>query len=147
MIFDDFKNFDLYNISPEIKNFILNIDKDIKAGKYEISENAYINIDEYETRDENTIKLEAHRKYIDIQFLIDGVERIYTTDIEGLEVSEKYNDEKDVEFYQTPKRPLNLSYLTKNKFILLYPDDAHSPCINFDNLSRKVKKAVVKIKI
>ena len=147
MIFDDFKNFDLYNISPEIKNFILNIDKDIKAGKYEISENAYINIDEYETRDENTIKLEAHRKYIDIQFLIDGAERIYTTDIEGLEVSEKYNDEKDVEFYQTPKRPLNLSYLTKNKFILLYPDDAHSPCINFDNLTRKVKKAVVKIKI
>lgn len=147
MIFDDFKNFDLYNISPEIKNFILNIDKDIKAGKYEISENAYINIDEYETRDENTIKLEAHRKYIDIQFLIDGVERIYTTDIDGLEVSEKYSDEKDVEFYQTPKRPLNLSYLTKNKFILLYPDDAHSPCINFDNLSRKVKKAVVKIKI
>lgn len=147
MIFDDFKNFDLYNISPEIKNFILNIDKDIKAGKYEISENAYINIDEYETRDENTIKLEAHRKYIDIQFLIDGAERIYTTDIDGLEVSEKYSDEKDVEFYQTPKRPLNLSYLTKNKFILLYPDDAHSPCINFDNLSRKVKKAVVKIKI
>lgn len=147
MIFDDFKNFDLYNISPEIKNFLLNIDKDIKAGKYEISENAYINIDEYETRDENTIKLEAHRKYIDIQFLIDGAERIYTTDIEGLEVSEKYSDEKDVEFYQTPKRPLNLSYLTKNKFILLYPDDAHSPCINFDNLSRKVKKAVVKIKI
>ncbi len=147
MIFDDFKNFDLYNISPEIKNFILNIDKDIKAGKYEISENAYINIDEYETRDEKTIKLEAHRKYIDIQFSIDGAERIYTTDIEGLEVSEKYSDEKDVEFYQTPKRPLNLSYLTKNKFILLYPDDAHSPCINFDNLSRKVKKAVVKIKI
>lgn len=147
MIFDDFKNFDLYNISPEIKNFILNLDPNIKARRYEISKNAYINIDEYQTKDIKEIKLEAHRKYIDIQFLIDGVERIYTTDIKGLEVLEKYDENKDVEFYQTPKRPLNLSYLTKNKFILLYPDDAHSPCINFDNTSLKVKKAVVKIKI
>lgn len=143
MIFDDFKNIDLYNIKDEIKNFILNIDPEIELGRHIISDNAYANVEEYNTRD--FIKLEAHKNYIDIQFLIKGEEKVYTTDLDGLEVSEKYNEEKDVAFYKTPKKPLNVSYLTKNKFVVLYSDDAHSPCTKIEN-SIKVKKVIVKIK-
>ena len=144
MIFDDFKNFDLYNISDDIKNFILNIDPEIEVGRHIISDEAYVNIEEYKTRD--FIKLEAHKKYIDIQFLIKGEEKVYTTDTEGLEFLENYNEEKDVAFYKTPKRNLNISYLEPNKFILLYPNDAHSPCTMIEE-PQFVKKAVVKIKI
>lgn len=148
MIFDDFKNIDLYNIDKKVKDFILNIDPDIKAGRHIISDYAFINIDEYNTKPENEIKLEAHKKYIDIQFLIKGKERVYTTDLEGLETMVPYNSEKDVEFYLTPKnKKLNLSYLTKDKFIVLYPDDVHSPCIQFENEIEPVKKAIVKIQI
>ena len=143
MIFDDFKNINLYNVKDEIKNFILNIDPEIELGLHIISDNAYANVEEYNTRD--FIKLEAHKNYIDIQFLIKGEEKVYTTDLDGLEVSEKYNEEKDVAFYETPKKPLNISYLTKNKFVVLYPDDAHSPCTKIDD-SIKVKKVIVKIK-
>ena len=99
MIFDDFKNFDLYEIGPIIKNFILNIDPNISTGRHIISDNAYINIDEYKTRDDSEIKLEAHRKYIDIQFLIQGEEKVYITDRNNLKVNVEYNDEKDIEFF------------------------------------------------
>ena len=116
MIFDDFKNIKKYNIDKKVLDFILNIDKNIEAKRHIISDSAYINIDEYQTR--NKIKLEAHKKYIDIQFMIEGSERVFVTDLADLEVMEKYDENKDVEFYQTPKRRLNSLYLTKNKFII-----------------------------
>ena len=144
MIFDDFKNFNLYNIDKEITDFILNINPEIAVGKHVISDRAYINIEEYKTRD--FIKLEALKNYIDIQFLIKGEEKVYTTEKEGLKVSNEYNPEKDVAFYYTPTRNLNVSYLKENKFIMLYPDDAHSPCTMID-VPKDVKKAIVKIKI
>ena len=105
MIFDDFKNLKNYGIDPDIANFILNLDKNIKKGRHEIKKGAYINIDEYQTRKKETLKLEAHRKHIDIQFLIEGCEKVYTTDLEGLVEDVEYSKEKDVVFYKTPNRP------------------------------------------
>lgn len=147
MIFDDFKNFDLYEIDPIVKNFILNIDPNISTGRHIISDKAYINIDEYKTRDDSEIKLEAHRKYIDIQFLIQGEEKVYITDRSNLKVNVEYNDEKDIEFFEKTDKKLNVVYLEKNKFVVLYPDDVHSPCMNYENENKTVKKAIVKIKI
>ena len=147
MIFDDFKNFDLYEINEDVKNFILNIDPNIPLGRHVISDNAFINIDEYKTRGDSEIKLEAHRKYIDIQFLIQGEEKVYITDRNNLKVNVEYNDDKDIEFFETPNRKLNTVYLEKNKFVVLYPDDVHSPCMNYENENKTVKKAIVKIKI
>ena len=65
-----------------------------------------------------------------------------------MEITEKYDDKKDIEFYKTPDfKPLNKIYLDRNKFAIFYPDDIHSPCINFNNEEETVKKAVVKILI
>lgn len=144
MIFDDFKNIDLYNIDDSIKKFILNIDSKIPLGRHEICKGAYINIDEYQTR--SGIKFEAHKKHIDIQFLIEGEEKVYVTETGGLIENIEYNEEKDVVFYDTPKKELNTVFLTKGKFVVLYPDDAHSPCILID-APKNVKKAIVKIRI
>jgi len=146
MIFDDFKNINLYNIDDEIKNFILNMNPEIEAGRHIINDKAFANVDLYETRPQNTLKLEAHKKHIDIQFLLKGSEKCFTTDFDGLEILEPYSKEKDVEFYKTPEdKKLNLLYLTKDKFVVLYPDDVHAPCIQYENTSEPVKKVIVKI--
>ncbi len=147
MIFDDFKNLKKYGIDPDITDFILNLDKDIKEGRHEIKKGAYINIERYQTRKKETLKLEAHKKHIDIQFLIEGKEKVYTTGLEGLVEEVEYSKEKDVVFYKTPNRPLNKSYLIENKFMILYPNDAHAPCIDFYDKSQNVKKGIVKIEI
>ena len=78
-----------------------------------------INIDEYKTRDDSEIKLEAHRKYIDIQFLIQGEEKVYITDRNNLKVNVEYNDEKHIEFFEKTDKKLNVVYLEKNKFVVL----------------------------
>lgn len=144
MIFDFFENIDLYNIDETVKNFILNINSDIEAGRHKISDHAFVNIDNYKTR--NEIKLEAHRKYIDIQFLIYGAEKVYTTDLAGLDTEVEYSEEKDIMFFKIPKKPLNQVFLNKGKFVVLYPDDVHSPCMAID-APQEVKKAIVKIEI
>ncbi len=144
MIYDDFKNFKLYGIDKKITDFILNMNDEIELGRHVISDYAYVNVQEYDTRDE--VKLEAHKNHIDIQFLLKGKEKVYTTSLDELEISEEYDPKADVAFYKTPKRNLNVSYLEEKKFILLYPDDAHSPCMKIDN-AEHVKKAIVKIAI
>ena len=48
----------------------------LALGKYEIcSEDLYVVVQEYETREEGL--LEVHNKYIDIQCMVEGIEKIY----------------------------------------------------------------------
>ena len=45
------------------------------------------------------MKFEAHKKYIDIQFIISGRERIGYADIATLEPDTEYDAETDAAFY------------------------------------------------
>ena len=79
MIFDNIKNAKTYfNLDEKIKKgleFIINNDlNSFKNGKYEIDgEKITANIQEYDTKNEGLF--EAHRKYIDIQYMIKGSEK------------------------------------------------------------------------
>ena len=115
--------------------------EDFSVGRYQIDENIYVNIDEYETRISNNI--EAHRQYIDIQYIIHGQECIGVTSLSNLKIIEEYNPEKDIIFYNGES---NLIPIKKGEFMILYPNDAHLPCQILDKKT-KIKKAVVKIKI
>ena len=67
------------------------------CGKHELrGEEVFFNLQEYETKPEQ--KLEAHKKYIDIQVVAVGEELMGYTNIENTTVTEKYDDVKDVMF-------------------------------------------------
>ena len=80
MIIDKIENAHLYKgLSKRIEKafeYIRATDlKNIKPGKYEIDgENIFALISEYKTKSEQEGKLEAHRKYIDVQYVISGEE-------------------------------------------------------------------------
>ena len=126
---------------------LLSLTPEIAAGRYVIDENTYVNIDVYNTKDFNNCKLEAHKKYIDIQMLLTGNERLDYINTDGLKVSEEYDENRDIMFFETPDIPLNSVQLTPYNFALIYPHEAHMPQINYNNKTHSVKKAVVKIKI
>lgn len=147
MIYDNIKNLNKYNEIPaNVKDFLTGLSAETPVGHYEIDENIYVNIDIYNTKDIDNCKLEAHKKYIDIQMLIDGSERLDYISVDGLDISEQYDDNRDVMFFELPAK-VNSLYLKPGNFALFYPEDAHRPQMNSSAVSAKVKKVVVKILI
>ena len=147
MIFDKLENIDKYSQIPQnARDFIKTLTPQTTCGRHEIDANIYANIEEYETKPIEKCQLEAHKKYIDIQMLLDGKEELDYTSIDGLEISKAYNPTKDVMFFKTPERRLNSVILEKGYFALLYPYEAHQPQMNYADKTACVKKVVVKIR-
>ncbi len=88
MIIDKIENISKYKEVPAFAlDFIKNITHDIKEGRYELVDESFANVESYSTKAPEVAKFEAHKDYIDIQLLITGNERIYYTDVEGLNLS------------------------------------------------------------
>lgn len=149
MIKDNIKNAKLYyGISDRIKKgleWIINSDlKSINDGRYEISGNdIYANVQTYITKDD--AKYEAHRDYIDIQYMINGKENIGFASVENCKTSTEYDKEKDLEFFDNNNKDEYLQ-LNENEFMVFFPTDAHKPSIKY-NYNDTVKKVVVKVKV
>jgi len=149
MILDNIKNYKKYealNRNFE-KAFQFLKREDLGAlavGKYEIDgENIFALVQEYETKDLGDAKYEAHKKYIDIQYLIKGIESMGYVSIDKLEVSNPYSEEND--FMLLTGNP-RLILLNEGEFFILFPEDAHMPGIFAEEKSR-VKKVVVKVSV
>lgn len=144
MIFAELKDINKYHISEEIINFLNTLSVETPVGRYEIKDGVYANVDEYTTKNHEKCDLEAHKKYIDIQLLLSGNERIDFADIKGMSVKIPYDEKRDVMFFNLPEK-VNTLYLKSGNFALFYPEDAHRPQMNSSEVSCKVKKVVVKI--
>ena len=148
MNFDDLVNLKQYNIvSDEVLDFISKLNINTPVGRYDITDRIYANVEEYNTKSELDANLEGHRKYIDIQLLISGQERIDFINIDGLKVLESYDCVKDIIFYKKPRVELNKLYLNGRNFAVFYPQDAHAPGITTLGLQNNVKKVVIKIAV
>lgn len=147
MIFDNIKNAETYfNLDEKIKKgleFILNNDlKTFENGKYEIDGNKVVaNIQEYDTKQEGDF--EAHKKYIDIQYVISGVEKIGVEHISTLNSKTAYDEEKDLQFFDGKG---SFVVVPEGYFTIFYPQDGHKPCITNETQTHN-KKVVIKILI
>jgi YhcH/YjgK/YiaL family protein len=114
--------------------------------KYAVDgEKIYYTIHRYATKPLNEGKLEAHRKYIDIQFLLSGVELIGYAPLTGLTVAEDYNPQKDIAFFNAPNEITKVK-LEPGLFCVLFPHDAHLPCRQLAGPA-DVRKVVIKVRL
>ncbi len=95
------------------------------------------------TDDGKEREFEAHRKYIDIHYCIDGSEGIGYNDVSRLAPTTEYFEKDD---YQMLKGESFKVVLSKGDFCIVFPEDAHIPCL-VANEEKRVLKAVAKIKI
>lgn len=147
MIFDKLEKLRQYDVvSDKVLNFLFNLDENKPAGHYEIDDEAYANIDVYETKEYDICFPEAHKRYIDIQMLLSGEERLDFANISELSIKDDYDEERDIMFFHNPEK-MNTFYLKKGYFALLYPTDAHKPQMKSSENSQTVKKVVVKIAV
>ena len=150
MIADILKNRHLYeSISPRIKTsleYIAATDfSKLEPGKYDLDgENIFVLIQEYDSIPCEQGKWECHKKYIDIQYIAEGIEQMGVNNIEKMQVVVEYNSEKDIAFLNGDGDYITFS---KGSYGIFFPEDAHKPKIAPGDVPGKVKKAVVKIKI
>lgn len=115
----------------------------LPLGRYDLTpEGAYANIQEYTTRDSS--KYEAHRDYIDVQVVVSGREQIFISALGDLSgCLQEYDSEKDIEFWALSSCPRS-AVADSAHWVILFPSDAHEPCMTLDEPSA-IRKVVVKI--
>ena len=146
MIKDNINNAETYyKISEKLKEgfeWIKNNDLlNLPDGRYEISDKIYANLQSYMTKDD--APYEAHRDYIDIQYMVKGEELSGFTDYSNCSTTEQYNKEKDIEFLKCNIKE-EFCKITEGEFFVFFPHDAHKPAIKVDK-NKNVKKVIVKV--
>lgn len=125
-------------------DYLSSVKKDsLIVGKKFLSEDVFVSVDEYQTKKKEDVLFESHRRYIDLQYVIEGEEYIGFSHYPVKEVV-PYNVERDITFYNA-----NIEQLLKadaGHFFIFFPTDLHQPCIAAEQCKR-VKKIVIKIKI
>lgn len=90
---------------------------------------------------------EAHRRYIDIQYIVSGDEQMGYCQLDDLEVIEPYRDEHDcVLFKEKPGVRYEFVRVTGGMFTIFAPHDAHLPGVAVDQ-SVTVAKVVMKVRV
>ena len=112
----------------------------LPLGRIEITGTMYAMVSRSPARRRSEARLEAHRKYIDIQYLIEGVEEMgWSARLRCQQLPGQYDSEKDIEFFGDAPD----TYLTVHpgEFVIFFPDDAHAPLIG----TGEIHKIVIKV--
>lgn len=114
------------------------------AGRHEINEDLFFFLNEYETKEAEECFWEAHQKFLDFHFIIEGRENIAVDHFENQRIIEAYNAEKDAIFFEGDVH----SIITMNPgdVMICFPEDSHMAGIIAKN-KQKVRKVVLKVKI
>jgi len=119
----------------------------VESGRHEIDGTAiFALVQEYQTLPREKKKPEAHRKYVDIQYVFQGTEIIgYGLESPMDQVAEDRLAEKDLLLYHTIQNEMDL-IVTPGTYVVLFPQDIHRPGCCCGGEAR-VKKVVVKIRL
>jgi YhcH/YjgK/YiaL family protein len=112
-------------------------------GRYELDgQQLVLIIDKALGRGHAASPLEAHRKYIDIQFVIAGDEEMgWRALADCQDLAHPYSEERDIMFFHD--RPERWFRVPPGHFAVFFPDDAHAPLAGAGN----IHKAIVKVAI
>ena len=143
MILDTLNNLELYagldeNIK-QVAEYAKKTDlKSLEVGRYELENGVYLMVQSYCTKPIAEGKYEVHRKYTDIQIVLEGCENMGYAPLSAMEASTEYSEEKDCQFLNGAG---NLLEVTANSFAVFFPQDAHMPGVGEQVC--EVKKIVV----
>lgn len=148
MIIDHIDNAGIYaglskNISSALTFFQTTDLGRLAPGKYEIEgESIYAIVDQYTTKQKDAGRLETHHRYIDVQYVVQGMELIGYANTRYLK-PEPYEAARDVQLHEGR---VDFLLLREGMFAIMMHDDAHMPGIAVD-APQTVKKIVVKVAV
>lgn len=149
MIFDSLDRAELYfDVHPGIRAglFYLRSRKyaDLTPGRHVIDGERLVAIlQDYQTKPSADCVWESHQKFIDIQYVISGVERMGWSPIERMKICVPYDGEKEAAFYDGLG---DFVAVRAGMFAIFFPSDVHSPSAALDAPSH-VRKVVLKVAV
>lgn len=121
-------------------------DGKLADGEHEIDgRHVFAIVMEIDTREQKDAIWESHRKYIDIQYLVRGEERMGWVHLDNVKdrVSTAYDPDNDAALYQGEGTWIDMK---AGEFIVFGPTDVHAPIIRL-NGHQKVRKIVMKVAV
>ena len=152
MIFDQMKNASCYKgilpaVTTALEKMTAYTPDNYPGGKVEIDgDNLFLLLNSYETHDPNSAQFEAHQKYIDVMYMVEGEEIIYVKPTDSLQVITKEYDPAIDALLAKLDNDATPVRLTAGTFVVLFPQDAHAPAC-FDTAPQTVKKIIGKVKL
>ena len=87
-------------------------------------------------------KLEAHRRYIDIQLVLEGDEQMGWKPLaDCLNPVSEHSEEKDIRFFHDA--PASWIAVPPDHFCIFFPEDAHAPLLG----NGQIKKVIFKVAV
>lgn len=150
MIVDALDNRALYRaLGPRIAaglDYLASFDPATPDGRYELQgDDLFALVQSYPTTPGAEKRFESHQRYVDLQFVAAGRERVLHAPVGTMEVETPYLPENDIAFYQEPGVSSSV-LLRSGDFVILFPHDGHKPGCMAGGRDT-VKKVVVKAKL
>lgn len=109
-----------------------------------IGDDLFVIFMQYETKPEVDCIMESHRRYIDIQYMVNGEENIGIVTLDQHVATTPYDEQKEAAFYKNEYE--SLFRLKQNHFAIFYPQDMHMTSIQISKPAH-IKKAVFKVRV
>lgn len=116
----------------------------LEDGKYELNDENYVNVFHFTPKPEGG-KFESHRKYLDVQYLVQGKEFMKWSNINNCTPINEFDFNRDIRNYTCPDELCDSAVLDGTS-IVFNPNDVHAPGFSVGTPSI-VKKVVFKIKV
>lgn len=145
MIIDQYKNYKTYvGAVPGLEEGMafVNTLLDKPAGTYYTDGKMYAMVQEGKTSDISSDKMETHRRYLDVQFVLFGQEIFEWEEASCLQVREEYDSETDFQFYYGGGKKVRA---TEGMFYILFPQDAHRCRGKINEAGDVYRKIVLKL--
>jgi YhcH/YjgK/YiaL family protein len=115
----------------------------LAPGRYPIvGEDLFAIVEHVPGRAREAAKLECHRKYIDIQLVLDGVDEMgWKALVDCHQPVSDYKAEKDIQFFQDA--PATWIATPPGAFCIFFPEDAHAPLVSTGNVRKVIFKVAV----
>jgi biofilm protein TabA len=126
--FDYMRDTDLFALAP---------------GRYPIiGDELFAIVEQVPAKSKEMAKLEAHRRYIDIQLVLDGDEAMGWKPLaDCLNPLAEHSVEKDIRFFHDA--PASWVAVPPGHFCIFFPEDAHAPLVG----SGQIRKVIFKVAV
>lgn len=115
----------------------------LPSGRHALDgENLFAISERYTSKDPAQARLEAHRRYADIQILFAGRERMGLAPLAGLRETTPYDPARDIAFFDGP---FQWHSFGPGDFAIYFPQDAHAPGASPESGAQAVHKVVIKV--